>query len=280
MWFFPQRRQRIPVLCYHSMNANTTSYLGNDHLALERDLETLLHLGYRLIDGLSVIHFILGKKRFTHTDKVVCISFDDAPILDFEDFQSPTIGTVKSFRHILQSSAIFQYSHTPILNFAIADPDARDEIDKQCILGHGDMTSSWWESSIDEHLYHIANHSWDHMHDALTQVAHSRSEKGNFYAVDNYIDADKQIRQAYEQLQSLVNNKATPLFAYPYGHVNNYLRDDYFPNYQHEHQQLGAFTTEGDYATRNSNRWAIPRFVCGLHWKSPEALTEILEKAD
>lgn len=276
MRFFRRKRQRIPVLCYHGMNANTTSYLGNDHIALDSDLQTLSELGYRLISGKQVVNFILGKIQFKADDRVICISFDDAPILDYADYDSPKIGPVESFRTILKTSNIFQHSQTPILNFAIADPTARNEIDIGCILGQGDMSSDWWEAAIDEGLYDMANHSWDHLHKVLSAVAHSRNEKGSFFAVDNYLDADKQIRQAYAQLQKIVNYKATPLFAYPYGHVNDYLRDDYFPNYQREHQQLGAFTTAGDYVTRETNRWAIPRFVCGLHWRSADEFAKIV----
>lgn len=279
MHFFWKKRQTIPVLCYHGMNADTTVYWGNDHLALTSDLQTLERLNYRLVDGMTVVDFILGKKRFSHTDKVVCISFDDAPTLDFYDFHSPKVGPVTSFRDILHNANIFQRSQSAILNFAIADEQARNEIDVQCILGNDDMTSRWWESAIDEKLYYIANHSWDHMHEVVSQIAHSRGEKGNFYAVDNYTDADKQIRQAYEKLNHIVNGKATPLFGYPYGHINDYLRDDYFPNYQHEHQQQGAFTTDGEYVSRESNRWAIPRFVCGQHWNSPETFEAILAQA-
>jgi hypothetical protein len=42
---------------------------------------------------------------------------------------------------------------------------------------------------------------------------------------------------------------------------------------------LAAFSTAGEYATRESNRWDIPRFMCGLHWKSPEGLEKILRGA-
>lgn len=276
MFAFFKQRQRIPVLCYHSMNADTLDYLGNDHLALEQDLATLEKLGYRLIDGMTVVDFVLGKKRFSQREKVACISIDDASILDYDSYQSPKIGTVKSFRHIFLDSPIFQRSQSTILNFAIVDEAVRHELDSACMQGRGDWQSDWWEKAIDSKLYDMANHSLDHMHGALQKTVHSRGEKGNFYAVDNYLDADRQIRQAYENLQNLVNRKATPLFGYPYGHVSDYLQKDYFPNYQQEHRQYGAFTTAGEYATQNSDRWAIPRFVCGEHWKSPVEFEAIL----
>ncbi len=279
MFAFFRQRQTIPVFCYHSMNADSLEYLGNDHIALQQDLATLQAYNYRLIDGMTVVRFVLNKQRFRQREKVACITVDDAPILDYSDYQSPKIGCVKSFRHIFLNAPIYQCSRSSILNFAIVDEAIRQELDKVCMQGKGHWKSDWWEKAIDEGLYAMANHSFDHMHGALKKTTHSRGEKGNFYAVDNYIDADKQIRQAYEDLQLLVRQKATPLFAYPYGHVNDYLLHDYFPNFIHEHKQYGAFSTAGSYVTKASNRWAIPRFVCGQHWKSPAEFEAILHQA-
>lgn len=270
------RKKRIPVLCYHSMNADTEHYYGNDHIALTEDLSLLKQYGYRLISGMDIIDFITGEKHYSVADKVVCISIDDAPVLDYFDYQSPKIGRVRSFRSIFLASTIFQESEASILNFAIVDEATREELDQACMQGNGDWHSDWWQSAIAEGLYDMANHSFDHMHGALKQTRHSRGEKGNFFAVDNYLDADQQIRQGYNALQNYTNGSATPLFAYPYGHCSNYLRDEYFPEYSDEHHQKGAFTTAGEYVTRQTNRWSIPRFVCGEHWKSPADFRQLL----
>lgn len=261
------------------MNADSLEYYGNDHIALQQDLTILQQCGYRLIDGMAVVDFILGKQQFSRHDRVACISIDDAPVLDYYDYQSPKIGLVESFRQIFWQSEIFRRSKVAVLNFAIVDEAIRQELDVACMQGKGDWQSDWWQQAIADGLYDMANHSLDHMHGALLKTSHSRGEKGNFYAVDNYADADKQIRQAYDDLQAIVQQKATPLFAYPYGHASDYLLHDYFPKYQQEHGQYGAFTTAGDYATRDSSRWAIPRFVCGEHWRSPAEFTAILQQA-
>lgn len=273
------KKKKIPVLCYHGANAmlaNSRAYLGNDQTALAEDLTVLQQRGYRLINGLDVVNFILGKVSFSRKDKVICISFDDAPILDYQAYDSPKIGRVTSFRSTLLQSEIFQRSQACVLNFVIADETARNELDVACLQGNADLSNKWWEQAIDKRLYDIANHSFDHMHEALQSTAHSRGEQGNFFAVDNYTDANTQIRLAYDKIQTVVNHKATPLFGYPYGHVSDYLRDEYFPNYTQEHQQQGAFSTGGEYVTEQTNIWEIPRFVCGHHWKTPAEFDRLL----
>jgi len=60
--------------------------------------------------------------------------------------------------------------------------------------------------------------------------------------------------------------------------VSDYLKDKYFPGFQEEHQQRAAFTTEGMSITPNMNRWALPRFVCGQHWRSSEELVQLVQR--
>ena len=91
--------------------------------------------------------------------------------------------------------------------------------------------------------------------------------------------ANAQIIQADEYIQRHTDSHAARLFAYPYGETTEYLIEEYFPNYMPQHRMLAAFTTGGEYATRASNQWNIPRFMCGLHWKSPEGLEKILREA-
>jgi len=269
------KHTRIPVFCYHGMNANSLEYKGNDHLALVADLQQLKSLGYRAISAMDVVRFIKGELKIGQGEKVFCLTFDDAPILDYEDYQSPTIGLIKSFKSIVASSGLFNNEVRPI-SFVIANEQARDEIDKKCIRGDDDLSSDWWQTAIEEGSYDIGNHSFDHMHARLSKPVHSRGEKGSFLAVDNYLDADKQIRQAQDEIDLYTKQQATPLFAYPYGDVSEYLVAEYFPQFEHEHRQQGAFTTDGTVVEKTSNHWAIPRYVCGAHWKTEADFSALL----
>ncbi len=281
MFSILKRQAKIPVLCYHSMVADTNNYLGNDHLALQADLDMLGKLGFRLISSSDLVDFIQGKSILPlGVKKLCCITFDDAPAFDYYDFFRPHLGTILSFRSILLESVVFRKSKTPITNFAIASEEVRIELDQTCLEGKGEWSSEWWMEAISSRLFEIANHSYDHMHNTLKKTNHTRGESGNFYAVDNYEDADRQIRKAQDELDKLTGGQSQPFFAYPYGQVNEYLAREYLPNFQNEHRQIAAFSTAGDFAHKNSSRWNIPRFVCGNHWKTPEELQNILTYAN
>jgi len=64
------------------------------------------------------------------------------------------------------------------------------------------------------------------------------------------------------------------LFAYPYGHYNQYLTEEYFPKQQN--QIKAAFTCIPQPVIQATNIWKIPRYVCGDNWKSVVELKNII----
>jgi hypothetical protein len=52
---------------------------------------------------------------------------------------------------------------------------------------------------------------------------------------------------------------------------------EYLPGFAHEHGLRAAFTTEPAPIERTSNRWLLPRYVCGHHWRAPGELESLLE---
>ena len=50
-------------------------------------------------------------------------------------------------------------------------------------LGPGSLDQAWWNPAIDSGLVAIANHSWDHLHPALAEVAHGQDARGDFTRV-------------------------------------------------------------------------------------------------
>ena len=264
---------KIPVLGYHSLNAPGYDYQSNDHIALEQDLKLIHSEGFTVISASVLVDHLLRKRWRKLTGNYVVISFDDAPDADFYDFRHPDVGCIKSFHTLLQ-----QYK-VPAISFVIASPEARTELDKSCIAGRNEWRDSWWNDAIDLGLLEIGNHSWDHNHDTLETVAQRNQEKGSFHVIDTWEDADSQIRVAERYIQNKTRHRATGLFAYPYGHSNDYLVQQYLPDYQHQHAIKAAFTTAGQYVTPDSHRWKIPRFICGEHWKTPEELKVILRQA-
>jgi Polysaccharide deacetylase len=277
-------RKPIPILAYHALNCQAKDYASNDHIALEEDLQLIRRLGFkvaRLID--------IARLTWDRTDSPlesggwVGLSFDDGTDHDYFDIVGHEyLGDVKSFYTILKECAGLAGPDWPrpsATSFVIASPAARVVLDRACMAGLGHWRDVWWREAAESGLLEIGNHSWDHTHPALDTVAQRDQQKGTFKGIDNAADADAQIVQAQDYIERLTGGRAAPLFAYPYGEVPDYLVQEYFPKQMPRHKMLAAFTTAGDYARSDSNRWSIPRFVCGHHWKNPEGLERILRGA-
>ena len=275
------RHRPIPILAYHALNFTDKDYASNDHVALEKDLELIRRLGFKVarLADIAKLTWIRAPSPLD-LDPWVGLSFDDGTDFDYLDIEAHSyLGHVKSFYTILKESGAGGGRGWPQPTgtaFVIASPEARAVLDKTCIADMNQMRDVWWAEAARSGVLEIANHSWDHVHPSLTTVAQRNQEKGTFKGIDNLVDADAQIVRAGAYIQRLTDGLAAPLFAYPYGEANDYLIHDYFPNNTERHGMLAAFSTSGECVTRNSNRWNIPRFVCGLHWKSPEELEMIL----
>jgi hypothetical protein len=89
-------------------------------------------------------------------------------------------------------------------------------------------------------------------------------------------DAHAQIRDAMAQINARTGGRAAPFFAYPFGHVNDFLQGDYLPREGRTIGLRAAFTTEPKAIDGSESVWRLPRFTCGHHWRSPEALAAIL----
>lgn len=270
--------KRIPIFCYHSLTVNGTQYHENDHIAMESDLAELKNRGYKPISVEKLVDFIQGKCSITKKEKVFVLTFDDAPYWDYHDYSDDIIGHVKSFNRIVKESGLFTQHDVMPMSFAIASEAARTALDKTCIAGRDEWNSRWWQQAIKEGYMEIGCHSWDHLHPSLENVQQRQNLKGNFALIDTYQDADVQIRQANEKIKRITCENSCPYFAYPYGHASDYLRDEYFPKHQSAHHIQAAFATGGRFATKQDTIWAIPRLVCGEHWKTPEEFIDILNK--
>jgi hypothetical protein len=115
------------------------------------------------------------------------------------------------------------------------------------------------------------------LHPALTEDQREPDLAGNFFCIDRPEPAEEQILRAERYLEEKLGSTRSRLFAYPYGHVPDYLRDQFFP--AHAEKFKAAIATGGDYFCQASPRWAVPRFVCGEDWKSPEEFEAILIEA-
>ena len=261
---------KVSILAYHAANILGNDYNTNDHIALIEDIKLFQEMGVVVISASTIVAWIKGKRYLDENKNYVAITFDDGNQLDFTDSKYFEYGLQKSFYTILCQSKIKLHA----TSFVIASPQARKILEKTCLGGQKLLGEKWWQEAENTGIISIENHSWDHVHPSLENVCQKDNLKGDFSKIDCYKDADFQIEKASNYIENSMQNKSISLFAYPFGHYNQYLSEEYFPNCQS--QIKAAFTCDPEPVTRNTNVWKIPRYVCGADWKSVEELKKII----
>ena len=269
------------VLAYHSHNIFGSEYATNDHVALASDLATITDAGAKIVPLAKIVEIACAGKPFVET--LVGLTFDDGPVFDVAGMRHAAFGPQAGFLDILREfqarRGVRAQPNLHATSFVIASPEARAAMERAPSCGFADhghwLDDSWWNEAIDTGLLGIGNHSWDHVHSEVPHVALSRDIRNDFTQVDNHADADRQIRQASDYILAKTSGRCD-YFAFPFGHVNDYLRRDYLPNRIAEHRMLAAFSTEPRPVVTGDDRWSLPRFVHGHHWKSPEELASML----
>jgi peptidoglycan/xylan/chitin deacetylase (PgdA/CDA1 family) len=271
---------RVPILTYHSMKIHGNGYGENDLAGLAADLETVRARGFRIEPLAELVRRWRESPQTLARGKVVALTCDDGGDFDFHDLPHPTAGTQRSVLNILRDfHGRHPESKPHITSFVIVSPEARVELDKTCMIGRGWWNDTWWRDAAASGLMHIANHSWDHNHEALPRRFSRGVERGTFRTIANQALADAEIRVAHDFLKARVPNPGDALFAYPYGHFNDYLVDEYFPRFAASMGLEAAFSDTAGYFSADASRWKIPRFVFGRDWSSPEGLERILDDA-
>jgi peptidoglycan/xylan/chitin deacetylase (PgdA/CDA1 family) len=282
---------KCAILTYHSHHVVGPAYEVNDHVALAIDLDIICRAGYRVVPLSKIVALIEegASQRGgwpTTDERLVGITFDDGPCFDVEDFAHPDLGVQRGFlgimRDFLDSPNGDRQPDLHATSFVIASPAARKRMEstfdaQYTYLLPGSLGDAWWRDASATGLLGIANHSWDHLHPKLDVVAHSRQARGDFTQVDNSLDADAQIERAAEYIHAATGGRSSPYFAYPFGHCNDFLAQDYFPS-RARHAVSAAFTAEPRHLAKGQSVWTIPRYTCGHHWKSPDELFRILSQ--
>lgn len=271
---------RMAVLTYHSQNILGNDYASNDHVALRSDLAELRRRGIRIVSLNHLVDALISGDAAAFPAGTVALSCDDGTVLDWFDYHHPEWGWQPGFDRLLRDHMDDTGTVTEVITaFLIASPQARADIDAGCYGGAALSTSSWWAEAADSGRFYLGNHSWDHAHACLRELADTPALCGNFHMVTDAVSADRQLRQAGDFIAAeLGTNVPRPrLFAYPYGHATDYLVHEYLPKRRAEHGIDAAFTTEPAYVTPTANRFRLPRFVCGDAWRSSEEFGNILD---
>ena len=270
-------RAAIPVLTYHAMRVEGSDYSVNDHIALAEDLKVIHRLGLRIVPLQRLVDALLNQS-LEQLRPSVAITFDDGSDLDWYDIAHPSHGVQRSMAGILEDFArTTGRTDVHATTFVIASPEARKTMDRTCMLGRGWWQDAWWPAAAANGLA-IENHSWDHNHSTLRRSLQRHNERGTFSNIETLGECDGEIRQATEYINQRIGSRGRcTLLAYPYGECSAYLAEHYLPNQSvYGHGIRAAFTTEPAPLDGSRDRWRLPRYVCGEHWRSPAALREIL----
>ena len=265
----------VPVLAYHSQNVAGNTYRNNDHIALERDLGTIAELGLSIVSLRSVAEWRRGVLNDDAVTGGVAISFDDGTNFDVEDLEFPPHGMQTAFLRILrrQSERYAMPAHATC--FVMASPEARADMDRECLFGRGQIGDEWWREADECGLLAIENHGWDHSHPSVEHVVQRDQKRGEFVSIDTAPECDQHILEAGRYIAGVTRRRPL-LFAYPFGESSDYLRRSYLPQRQTEHGLLAAFGTAPAHLSLAHDIWNLPRYVCGEHWHEPEQLRDIL----
>ncbi len=264
---------KIPILTYHAMTIHGNDYANNNLTALAADLRVIHGAGLKIHPLRDIVRAYLAGD---HIDGVA-ITCDDGSDFDFVRLPHPTAGPQPSIHSVLcDFHAEYPTAPPHATSFVIVSSDARNELDKSCMIGKGWWNDNWWGSAAKSNYMDIANHSWDHNHDALPARFHLGTQRGTFKSIDTKELADQQIRQASLELKEKAPNRGDRLFAYPYGETNAYLTEEYFPRFSAEIGIDAAFGGDAAYLTSDSERWDLPRFTCGRDWTTPEGLLKVV----
>ncbi len=271
---------KAAILTYHSQNIAGDETANNDHKALAADLNAIHGAGCHFVSLRSLVNCLfngglIGKGGETG-QAVVCLTFDDGCDFDVRSLEFSGFGFQQGFLSILEE---FVQQHgkqaQPELHatsFVIASPEARQIIDRDSLFGQGHMSDDWWSAAACHPLLEIGNHGWDHNHPDLADEHYPR---GGFTVIETI----EHCRQQVVQASAFIRDKTgqwPQFFAYPFGESSDFIRDEFFPQYGAEHRCLAALGTRPGLVSAQSNRWDLPRFVCGRDWSSPAELLATL----
>jgi len=269
----------LVILTWHSIKVLDNDYAGNDPLAFRHSLGQLDRLGW-IIRPLDQALALQSAGRLDQPTAVLTV--DDGAILDFEDFDHPSCGRQTSLFHSLE-----QFDQDPdrhldhqshLSSFVIASPDARAELDRRDYMSLNVWPDHWWRKANASGLISIESHSWDHNHGSLARTAQKDNRRGDFRWIDTEPECRAEIDQASDYIEARAGRRPR-YFAYPYGQTSDYLRAEYLPRHGPALGLEAALGCEPEPVSRQSDRWFLPRYMCGRDWTSPEELDAVLRDA-
>ncbi len=263
------------VLAFHSHNIAGSGYATNDHVALDESLQVIAELAIPVLRLLDVVMRLRADPNELPR-RFACITFDDGTDYDWKPIAHPAWGAQEAMVDILRrhSKSLIPgiwLRKTRATSFVIASPQARQQIMRA--LHPVLMSEDWWPTAQRSGFMDIGVHGWNHVHPSVDEMQSSPELVERFDRIASLDQALLQVNRAVEYIVSRARGDSARTFAYPYGHVSDYLADTFFPT---QDRVLAAFTTEGMPLEPGMDIWRLPRLVCGWHWKEREELQQLL----
>jgi peptidoglycan/xylan/chitin deacetylase (PgdA/CDA1 family) len=269
---------KAAILTYHSQNIAGSETRNNDHVALTADLDALHSAGCNFISLGTLVKGLFAGASLPAGRPLICLTFDDGCDYDVRTLEFPGHGRQPGFLQIMETFVKHHGSMAQpglhATSFVIASPEARRLIDSKSLFGSGHMNDDWWRKADQHPLMAIGNHGWDHNHPDLEEGEYAR---GGFEIVNSLKHCHQQVVQSGDYITQKTGRRPC-FFAYPFGESSEYIRNEYFPARRDEHGCLAAVGTEPGLVSSESNRWNLPRFVCGRDWSTPGELLATLKK--
>jgi len=279
--------RRLAILTYHPIHIAAADYAGNDLVALEHDLETIERMGLRVVSLDQAITACSERELLADLGgPAVAITFDDGSVFDFIDHDHPTCGPQRSAATILSGAAArlgcLSGARPLASTFVIASPDARAELDRKDYFGGGYWPDRWWREAASGDVLSVESHSWDHNHPSIARSVQRDNVRGTFANIGTWDEAEAEVAQSMLYI-ARVTGVAPRFFAYPWGEPSEYLLRDYLPARGPELGLKAAVSSAphaSGFVDTGSDRWLVPRLVCGHDWKSPGELESLLAPLD
>ena len=267
---------KAAILAYHSQNIAGNETGNNDHVALAADLDALHAAGCRFVSLGTLTNTLFDNVSPVPGSPLVCLTFDDGCDFDVRSLEFPGHGLQTGLLQIMEDF-VERHGHAAqpglhATSFVIASPEARRLIDSKSLFGSSHMSDDWWQEADSHPMMAIGNHGWDHNHPDLEEEHYPR---GGFEQVSSPEHCHQQVVQAADYIAQKTGRRPR-FFAYPFGESSEYIRNTYFPMLGDEHGCLAAIGTDPGLVTAQSNRWNLPRFVCGRDWSNPAELLSTL----
>ncbi len=269
-------KPRFVILSWHSIRVLDNRYADNDLIAFGEDLATLDALGWTV---LPLADALAGLNTGTLPDKTAVLTADDGSIMDFETFDHPTCGVQTSLAERLRrfrDALPADNRHRPHLSaFAIASPDARDELDRTDYMSLNVWRDDWWAKANASGLISVESHSWDHNHGSLKRTVQRDNRRGDFRYIDTEAECRAEVDQASDYIERCAGRRPR-FFAYPYGQASDYIRHEYLPRRGAALGLEAALACDPEPVTADSDRWHLPRYMFARDWKEPGDLEKLL----